>query len=327
MENVETNTPGEQVETVNEESSNAVESVTPEDNSYEDAYDKAFDSIDLDNPDMSLFTEETNVVEEPEKPVVEDESTNEVVEEGVNQFALDDDGYLVTPLVDRGKEIRVTPDELFQFGMKGLNYEQKNAEVKPFKEHLNILKERPDIAVEDLKSLVDLAGGNKDALKHLISKYDVDVYDVDTSETEYAPDVSNAKVDEVQDIWSDYQKLNPEGSEKVSSTFDSINEEFKQEVYSTSVMPLFIKDVENGMFDTLRVETEKIKALHPELPWLKAYGYANQRYTDRRQVSVPTDDVRAPTDGGNPPRSAQTKADDIWNNPGVFEEMTKKLSL
>ena len=328
MSKEETNVPEEQVEQT-ETPSNVVESATPkEDVSYEDAKDAAFDSIDLDNPDMSLFAEATTVEETPEVPVEENENTEEQTEVvNDNPFALDDDGYLVNPLIDRGKEVKVTPEELFQFGMKGLNYEQKNAEVKPFREHLNLLKGNPDLPTEDLQSLIDLAGGNKDALKHLISKYDVDVMDLDTSETEYTPDVSNAKVDEVQEMWTDYQKQNPDNSEKVSSTFNSMSEEFKSEVHNLEVLPLFIKDVENGMFDTLKPETDKIKALHPNLTWLEAYGHANQRYANRQERSGPPDNVAAPEDRGTPDGGATTKAKDIWDTPGVFEEMTKKLSL
>ena len=327
MEIDNTNTPSEQVESP-EETSNAVESVTPKDESYEDAYDKAFDSIDLDNPDMSMFATPSNVEDEPTE-VVEDENTVEVDEspEDNNPFRLDEDGYLVNQLTDRGKEVKVTPEELFQFGNKGLNYEQRNAEVKPFKEHLNVLRERPDIPVEDLKSLVDLANGNKDALKHLISKYDVDVYDVDTSETEYTPDVSNAKVDEVQDIWSDFQKANPDGSEKVSETFNGISEDFRKEVYTEDILPLFIKDVDNGMFEALKPETDKIKALYPKLSWLEAYGHANQRYADRQVKVNKPDDVAPPVDMGSPDTNGEAKAKDIWDTPGVFEEMTKQLSL
>jgi len=325
MDREETTVPSEQVEQT-DESSNVVESATPDENlSYEDAKDKAFDSIDLDNPDMSLFAEETTVGDEPKQIIEENENTVEQTD--ADMFSVDGDGYLVQPLIDRGKEVRVTPEELFQFGMKGLNYEQKNAEVKPFREHLNILKENPDIATEDLKSLIDLANGNKDALKHLISKYDVDVYDVDTSETEYTPDVSNAKVDDIQDIWSNYQTANPDGSEKVSSTFNGINEEFRKEVYTEEVLPLFIKDVENGMFEQLKPETDKIKALHPNLTWLEAYGHANQRYANRQEAVSPPASVQAPSDRGTPDGGTSNKVDDIWNTPGVFEEMSKRLNL
>ena len=327
MEIENTNTPSEQVESPSEPS-NAVESVTPKNELYEDAYDKAFDSIDVDNPDMSMFAAPSNVEDEP-KEVVEDENTVKEDEstEDNNPFVLDEDGYLVTQLTDRGKEVKVTPEELFQFGNKGLNYEQRNAEVKPFKEHLNILKEKPDIPIEDLKSLVDLANGNKDALKHLISKYDVDVYDVDTSETEYTPDVSNAKVDEVQSIWSDFQKANPDGSEKVSETFNSISEDFREEVYNVETLPLFIQDVENGMFEALKPETDKIKALYPNLSWLDAYAHANERYASRQQSKGKPEEAQAPTDMGVPTPNGEARANDIWDTPGVFEEMTRKLSL
>lgn len=326
---VETNVLEEQVDTT-EDLSNAAETVTPDENSsYDDAYDKAFEAIDLDNPDMSLFAEETNVMEAPEQPVVEDESIveqSETVEEDSNPFAVDEEGYLVRPLIDRGVEVRVTPEELFQFGNKGTNFERKNADAKAFKEHINVLKGQ-DISLEDLQSLSDLAGGNKDALKHLISKYNVDVYDVESSETAYTPDVSKHAVDEVQDVWTDYQKQDPEGSEKVSNTFNSIDDGFKQEVYTVDKLPLFMDDVKNGMFDTLYGETQKIKSLHPEATWLQAYSEANRRHANKSVVSVPKEDVAAPSDRGNPTPDVQTKADDIWGETGKFEEMTKKLSL
>ena len=323
----ETNTPSEQVE-VKEESSNAVESVTPDSSSDDSAYEQAFDNMDVDNPDMSLFAEKTTVEDEPTEVVIQENNTEEeVIKSEGNIFDLDEDGYLKTQLTDRGKEVRVTPEELLQFGNKGINYEQRNAEIKPFREHLNILKGNPDISTEDLQSVVDLANGDKNALKHLISKYDVDVYDVDSSEETYTPDVSKAKVDDVQNIWSDYQKQNPSGSEKVSTTFDSISEEFRKEVYTAEVMPLFIKDVDNGMFETLMPETEKIKALYPNLNWLEAYGHANQRYATTQAKTVAQPDVAAPVDSGNPTLQGVDAAKDIWDTPGVFEEMTKKLSL
>ena len=323
----ETNTPSEQVE-VKEELSNAVESVTPDNSSDDSAYEQAFDNMDVDNPDMSLFAEKTTVEDEPTEVVTQENNTEEeVIKSEGNIFDLDEDGYLKTQLTDRGKEVRVTPEELLQFGNKGINYEQRNAEIKPFREHLNILKGNPDISTEDLQSVVDLANGDKNALKHLISKYDVDVYDVDSSEETYTPDVSKAKVDDVQNIWSDYQKQNPSGSEKVSTTFDSISEEFRKEVYTAEVMPLFIKDVDNGMFETLMPETEKIKALYPNLNWLEAYGHANQRYATTQAKTVAQPDVAAPVDSGNPTLQGVDAAKDIWDTPGVFEEMTKKLSL
>ena len=320
---VETNVE-EQVET-NEELTNAEESVSPESNVDDTTYDKAFDDIDVDNPDMSLFAKETTVVDEPANTIEESDEIEE--NESVNDdlFAVDDEGYLVRKLVDRGREIRITPEELFAFGNKGTNYENKNAEIKPFRNQINLMRKH-DISMDDLQSLADLSSGKKEALKHLISKYDVDVYDVDTSEEKYTPEVDEYNSDPVADIWSDYQKQNPDSSEKVSEAFNSIDEDFRKEVYNEKTLPLFADDVARGVFDKLYPEAQKIKALYPEATWLAAYSEANNRLTSRSEKREPVN-VGIPRDNrANLKVDHKSKADDIWDDPEAFAAFEKQLS-
>ncbi len=319
---VETNVE-EQVETV-EETTNAEETVSPEVNVDESAYDTAFDDMDVDNPDMSLFTEKTTVEEEPANT----EESNEIEEDepvSNDLFAVDEDGYLMKHLVDRGKEIRITPEELFAFGNKGTNYENKNAEIKPFKNQINLMKKH-NISMDDLQSLADLSSGKKEALKHLISKYDVDVYDVDTSEEKYVPEVDEYNSDPVADVWSNYQKQNPDSSEKVSEAFNSIDEDFRQEVYNEKTLPLFADDVARGVFDKLYPEAQKIKALYPEATWLSAYSEANNRLAKRSNKTEPKD-VGIPRDNRADLKiDHKSKADDIWDNPEAFAAFEKQLT-
>lgn len=339
---VDTNTPGEQVDTkvdienennLDEQSSltNADDTVSQVD-AFKDQYDKTFDEIDLDNPDMSMFAAETNVEDEPEQTInsdkIEEESsdTNDTFNsESTNPFTVDEDGYLVQKLVDRGKEMRVTPDELFSFANKGINYENRNAEMKPFKEYINVLKKNKNISIEDLTSLADLSNGKKEALKHLISKYEVDVYDVDSSEEKYIPDTQEYNSDPVGEIWSDYQKQNPDGAEVVANVFNSIDEDFRKELYKEDTFPLFADDVARGVFDRLLPETQKIKALYPNVTWLQAYSEANRRMSNagKQKKEVPPS-VSAPRDN-NPSVTldARTKADKIWEDPEAFDNMMR----
>ena len=317
-----TNTPSEQVEhTENnediqpEESTNAEESVSPE-SSYDDAYDKAFNDVDLDNPDTTVFAEQSNVSDEPEEPT---EVNEEVVEESNDPFSLTEDGYLAQELVDRGRTFRVTPEELFAFANKGLNYEEKNREIKPFKPYMQVLKEN-NVDVEDVKALADFVGGKKEALKHLLSKYDADVYDIDASEEQYTPEVEQYNSDPVAEIWSDLQKTDPEGSEVVANTFNDINEEFRQEVYNEDVFPAFADDVKNGVFEKLYPEAQKLKALYPKATWLQAYAEADKRLSKTvSKKEVPTE-VRPPVDMGTP-QNHSVKADDIWNDEDAYKAM------
>lgn len=290
-------------------------------------YNKAFEEMDLDDPDTSAFGEQTNVMESPEATIPEDKIVEEAAIENdtIDPFAVDDDGYLVRPLVDRGREVRVTPQELFEFGNKGTNYESKNAEMKPFKEFVNVLKKNSNISIEDLTSLADLANGKKEALKHLIAKYDVDVYDVDSSEEKYTPDTKQYNSDPVADVWSDYQQQNPEGSEVVATAFNTMDEEFRQEVYNEKTFPLFADDVNKGIFDKLYPETMKIKSLYPQASWLEAYSEANNRYTQslQKKKQVPSH-IDAPKDLGSNASPSGT-ADSIWDDPEVYDRMHREL--
>lgn len=320
-----TNTPSEQVETEvvsTEVESNAVETVTPE-STYDTAYEKAFESMDPDNPDMSIFAEETNVEEEPEIPIVEDEILEDTPVNN-DPFALDEDGYLTTVLKDRGKEARVTPEELIAFGNKGLNYEADKAEMKPFKPYMKILKEN-NVDVEDIKALADFVGGKKEALKHLLSKYEVDMYDVDTSEEQYTPEVEQYNSDPVGDIWSTYQQQDPDGSEVVAGVFNGMNEDFRKEVYNEKVFPAFVDDVKRGIFDELYPEAQKLKALHPGVSWIEAYSEANNRSIQRKQkTEVPTQ-VIPPKDLGTPGNPV-TSAEEIWTDEG-YKAMMEKMTI
>ena len=325
----ETNTPSEQVE-ANEEvaiesSTNAEVETVSQETEYDDAYDKAFEDMDLDNPDMSAFTEQTNVEEEPEQPVESDEIPEE---QPVNNdpFALDEDGYLSRQLTDRGKEVRVTPDELFAFGSKGLNYEDRNAEMKPFKPYMKILKEQ-NVSVEDFKSFADFTSGKKEALKHLISKYDVDVYDVDTLEDQYTPQIEEDTSSAVGDIWSDFQATDPTGSEVVAGVFNGMNEEFRQEVHNEQTFPLFISDVKSGLFDKLYPETVKLKALNPGASWIDVYSEANRRFDmSKQKKEVPLNAI-PPKDMGSGDVRVSTKIDDIWNDADAYKAFEAQMTI
>lgn len=327
----ETNTPSEQVVTpeVETEIKPAEETLTNDSElSQEQArYDKAFEDMDMDNPDMSIFGETTNVeenpVEVPKDVVVENEA---IPDTPVDPFAIDEDGYLTQVLKDRGKEVRVTPEEALQFAHKGLNYEADKAAIKPFKPFIKILEAHPDISVEDLTSLADLASGKKEALKHLIAKYDVDVYDVDASEEKYTPKVEASTTDPVADIWSDYQVQHPEDAEGVANAFNAMDEGFRQEIYNERTFPLFADDVNKGVFDKLYPETMKIKALYPQATWLEAYSEANNRLSQsvQKKKEVP-EHIDAPRDIGSKSTDVESVVNSIWDDPEVYDKMARDL--
>lgn len=330
MENETTNTPSEQVvdnvtESEEQVDTNAsTEEEASSESSYDDVYDKAFEEIDIDNPDKTLFEHEPNVeIEEDTTPKENVEEKTVYSKDQDDPFALTEDGYLQTELVDRGRTFRVTPEELFAFANKGLNYEEKNREIKPFKPYMKVLKEN-NVDVEDVKALADFVSGKKEALKHLLEKYDTDVYDVDSAEGEYTPDVEQYNEDPVAEIWNEIRQSDPEGSEAVAEVFNNISEDFRKEVYNEDIFPAFVDDVKQGVFEKLYPEAQKLKALYPKATWLQAYAEANNRLnksTVKKEVPV---GVEPPVDRGVP-NNKIAKADDIWNDDAAYKAMEQLI--
>ena len=323
-----TNTPSEQVDNTEneqvttEESTNASAMVSQTDQ-YDEAYDKAFAEVDIDNPD-TIEVSQSNVEEEPTTEEENIESKDQEVEQSDNDpFALTEDGYLTQELVDRGRTFRVTPEELFAFANKGLNYEEKNREIKPFKPYMKVLKEN-NVDVEDVKALADFVSGKKEALKHLLNKYDADPYDIDAAEEQYTPDVEQYNSDPVQELWSEMQKNDPQASEVVADVFNSIDEEFRQEVYNEDVFPAFVDDVSNGTFEKLYPEAQKLKALYPKATWLQAYAEANNRLAKSMSKREIPNGVQPPVDRGTPANHI-AKADDIWNDEDAYKAMEQMI--
>jgi hypothetical protein len=331
MENTETNAQPEQVDVPSMEntdnSTNAEQPVSQD----QEAYDKAFDEIDIDNPEAFFDSRVENSDEGNGQDQVP-ENAEQVQEEAtnVNPFDVDESGYLKRPLIDRGKEVRVTPDELFQYGNKGVNYESKNEKLNQYKPQIKAI-EQHDIQLEDIATLAALKDGNKEALKHLIDKYDVDVYELEQTDKEFKPKTEEYDVSPIEEVWNEYQEINPSGATVVASVFNELDDGFKEELRQENIFPLFIEDVEKGIFQELETETKKIKSLTPGVTWLQAYQEANRRMIEGvrpKRNRIPTD-VGAPMDHNPNPNSQlhTVKADEIWNDESAFAEFEKQLII
>jgi len=252
----------------------------------EDAYAKAWESIDTTKDPSELFEETAS----PDEHEPAEEVGSEPVEENVPQTE-----GLVIPnpvLKRRGKEIRIdNADELLALAEKGFDYSFKMGKLKP---HMAMIRtiEESGITREDIKALADLKSGNKGALGYLkrISGIEGEAQSDDFFATgsddenvdEYTPEVPQS--DPVMEWYNDFTEKNPTAGAKVAEQYAEIDDSFKAEVYDPQIFPRFAASIASGEFEKVYPEAMKIKALNDSIPWLQAYIVAGQRLAGANPV-------------------------------------------
>ena len=133
--------------------------------------------------------EEPNI--EPEEPNANEEDlSNDNQEEEDNQDKLTFDSIGTIPIKANGHEIYVdTPDKAIQLIQMGANYNKKMQEIKPALGVVQALKEAELLDnQEKLNQLIDIAKGDKEALKSFIKQSNLDLNDYDEEEEiQYKP--------------------------------------------------------------------------------------------------------------------------------------------
>ena len=175
-----------------------------------------FDNIDFDNMsaeefekfDLDAYLEastkqETKQVEENEQepeqePTVEHEEpnteeedlSNDSQEEKDNQDKITFDSIGQIPIRANGHEIYVdTPEKAIQLIQMGANYNKKMQEIKPALGVVQALREAELLDnQEKLNQLIDIAKGDKEALKSFIKQSNLDLSEIDDEEEiQYKP--------------------------------------------------------------------------------------------------------------------------------------------
>jgi len=133
--------------------------------------------------------EEQNI--EPEEANTDEEDlSNDNQKEENNQDKLTFDSIGIIPIKANGHEIYVdTPEKAIQLIQMGANYNKKMQEIKPALGVVQALKEAELLDnQEKLNQLIDIAKGDKEALKSFIKQSNLDLSEIDDEEeTEYKP--------------------------------------------------------------------------------------------------------------------------------------------
>ena len=189
---------------------------------------------------------------EPTKP--EDEDVKETSSKDIDYEAVYKD--IFKPFKANGKDITPrTVEDVIQLMQMGANYTKKMQLMAPLKKAAESLS-RADIKEDDLNFLIDVHKGDKEAIKKLLTKHNVDPMELDLDSTNYVPKnniVSDEDV-EYSNILDDIRDSLPKIQEIMTSTWDTKSKEAL--LKDPNLMRALHEEIAMGRFDNVQAQLE-----------------------------------------------------------------------
>ena len=160
------------------------------------------------------------------------------------------------PFKANGKEITPkTVEDVIQLMQMGANYTKKMQLMAPLKKAAESLS-RADIKEDDLNFLIDVHKGDKEAIKKLLTKHNVDPMELDLDSTNYVPKnniVSDEDV-EYSNILDDIRDSLPKIQKIMTSTWDTKSKEAL--LKDPNLMRALHEEIAMGRFDNVQAQLE-----------------------------------------------------------------------
>ena len=189
---------------------------------------------------------------EPTKP--EDEDVKETPSKDIDYEAVYKD--IFKPFKANGKDITPrTVEDVVQLMQMGANYTKKMQLMAPLKKAAESLS-RADIKEDDLNFLIDVHKGDKEAIKKLLTKHNVDPMELDLDTTNYVPKnniVSDEDV-EYSNILDDIRDSLPKIQEIMTNTWDTKSKEAL--LKDPNLMRALHEEIAMGRFDNVQAQLE-----------------------------------------------------------------------
>ena len=222
----------------------------------------------------------------------------------------------------------------------GANYTKKMQVMAPMRkivESLNAAK----ISEDDLNFLIDIHKGDKEAIKQLLKKNEIDTIDLDLDEIKYKPNKKNIASDEdvaFSETISDISESIPQIQEILNNKWDA--ESKKLLLSDPRAMRALHEEIQMGRFEKVqqRLEVEKTFGRYKDVPDVQAYidlvnrmvadeqanVQANTKATTKPNKSVPDKRKAAPTRGTPQKGSSTLTAKDLFS---MSDEEFNRLSI
>ena len=186
--------------------------------------------------------------------VKKDDNTKDTPPKDVDYEAVYKD--IFKPFKANGKDITPrTVEDVVQLMQMGANYTKKMQLMAPLKKAAESLS-RADIREEDLNFLIDVHKGDKEAIKKLLTKHNVDPMELDLDSTNYVPKnniVSDEDV-EYSNILDDIRDSLPKIQEIMTNTWDTRSKEAL--LKDPNLMRALHEEIAMGRFDNVQAQLE-----------------------------------------------------------------------
>ena len=230
-------------------------------------------NIKEDIKDTTVNTEPiTNSVkqEQVEKQKQED-TKEETATDTIDYKAVYDS--IFKPFKANGKTIAPrNAEDVISLMQMGANYTKKMQLMAPMKRAVESLN-KAGINEEELNFLIDIHNGDKEAIKNLLKKNEIDPIDLDMEDTKYVPKnniASDADV-EFSETLMDIESSLPKIQEILNKTWDSKSKQLV--LKDPQLMRALHQEIEMGRFDEVqqRLEIEKTFGRYKGVSDIEAY--------------------------------------------------------
>ena len=177
------------------------------------------------------------------------------------------------PFKANGKTIAPrNAEDVISLMQMGANYTKKMQLMAPMKRAVESLN-KAGINEEELNFLIDIHNGDKEAIKNLLKKNEIDPIDLDIEDTKYIPKnniASDADV-EFSETLMDIESSLPKIQEILNKTWDSKSKQLV--LKDPQLMRALHQEIEMGRFDEVqqRLEIEKTFGRYKGISDIEAY--------------------------------------------------------
>ena len=224
------------------------------------------------------------------------------------------------PFKANGKEITPkTAEDVISLMQMGANYTKKMQLMAPLKKAVESLN-KASIGEEDLNFLIDVHKGDKEAIKKLLKKHEVDPLDLDMESTNYVPKNNIASDEDVEftDVIQDIQSSLPKIQEILSKQWDNKSKDLL--LKDPTLMKALHEEIEMGRFDEVqnRLETERTFGRYKGKSDIEAYIDVVTKMVAEQAKSTETKPNKATQDnkGSTKPIPDKTKAAPVRTKGG-----------
>lgn len=224
------------------------------------------------------------------------------------------------PFKANGKEITPkTVEDVISLMQMGANYTKKMQLMAPLKKAVESLN-KASIGEEDLNFLIDVHKGDKEAIKKLLKKHEVDPLDLDMESTNYVPKNNIASDEDVEftDVIQDIQSSLPKIQEILSKQWDNKSKDLL--LKDPTLMKALHEEIEMGRFDEVqnRLETERTFGRYKGKSDIEAYIDVVTKMVAEQAKSTETKPNKATQDdkGSTKPIPDKTKAAPVRTKGG-----------